>query len=113
LNGSRAVFRNVLWAGNNHAARWLVQAVVITQPSWAGVRRPVFERHRSHEQLPGERHDRPFAGAGVGFLFLHPGEEVGWFHGLRWRRLGAVEHAHDDDGGGVNVEGQFDLLAGG
>jgi hypothetical protein len=28
-------------------------------------------------------------------------------------RLGAVEHAHDDDGGGVNVEGEFDLLVGG
>ena len=28
-------------------------------------------------------------------------------------RVGAVEHAHDNDGGGVNVERQLDLLAGG
>jgi len=48
----------------------------------------------------------------VGFLLLHPREEVGWFHGLRWLRFGAVEHPHDDDGGGVHVERQLDLLAG-
>jgi hypothetical protein len=28
-------------------------------------------------------------------------------------RVGAVEHPHDNDGGGMNVERQLDLLAGG
>jgi hypothetical protein len=51
--------------------------------------------------------------AGLFLLFLHPGEEDGGIHGLGRLRLGAVEHAHDDDGGGVNVERQLDLLAGG
>jgi hypothetical protein len=51
--------------------------------------------------------------AGLGFLFLHPREEVGGFHGLGRLRLGAVEHPHDDDRGRMHVEGELDLLVGG
>jgi len=48
LNGPRAVFRKVFFEQREHQD-WSVafQAWVIIQPSCSGVRRPVFQRHRS------------------------------------------------------------------